>query len=209
MHGANVPQGDTIMYTLHLCCACCAHAFADADDSWCALQGMVLRDIKPSNALYSSADRLYRLSDAGLSCVAGSSAYAMDRSRPPGDIVARCSTGRICYNAAELARYNTSHLDVLALGETVFELVAGGRPKEVDIRFMDEYTPDQDVNTSVEAMYDRAVAMLQSGKWLVFVEVYIAPLDAQLAAFLKCILQPREQRATVDQLLQHPYIQRE
>jgi serine/threonine protein kinase len=187
------------------------------------LQGLVLRDLKTTNALYLASDGVYRLSDAGLCCQEGDSSYGGDESRPSADQMRRYGTGRIRDSSIMLQETNTPLLDVLALGVMLCELATGSLPAAVDINCIYDFIdcvpghtgeelgamqPEKREGILLEAMFDRVADMVDNGKWEEYLMKHIWPHDQDLALFLRRILRPREERASVDDLLSDPYITR-
>jgi serine/threonine protein kinase len=187
------------------------------------LQGLVLRDLKSTNALYLASDGIYRLSDAGLCCTVGDNTYGGDDSRPSADHMRSYGYARIRDSSTMLQQTNTPLLDVLAYGVMLFELATGSLPAPVDYdcrgQFIDcvpghtvqelaAMEPERRDSILLEAMFDRVADMVDNRWWDHYLLQDIYPHDEDLALFLKRILRPREERASVDELLQDPYITR-
>jgi serine/threonine protein kinase len=184
-------------------------------------------DIKATNALYDSRTRVYRLSDTGLSCPAGSPQCGGDVSVPSADMERRTASGKRVVDIRKLrCKANSFAADMLAVGETAFVLVAGERPddcnyaKYTDDKYLDEVpgysreelmalTAEQRDYLLLEAYRDRCAAMVYDRLWEDELADKVYPICPQLANLLGWMLRPASERPTAEELLSHPAIKGE
>lgn len=158
----------------------------------------------------------------GLCCRIGDRfASGRDMGRPSADQMRRFREGRAINYPTQLAATNQPAIDIAAYAECLYEAATGGRPQEVEYaqrhqygssilqlagKQVDEMCDEELRHYAQEAYFDRSVEMMEGGGWQRYVDEVIAPLDPLLAAFLRPMFVCREDRPSIDDLLDHPYI---